>query len=80
LKRLSPILEKDAAEATQTKGEEVEDLCFFVRHLGGGELDDKEHLEIENKGEAMGYGLGLCSSAEEIECWCAYLILMIQRL
>jgi hypothetical protein len=27
-------------------------------HLGGGELVDKEDLEIENKGEAMGYGSG----------------------
>lgn len=27
-----------------------------MRHLGGGELNDKEALELENKVEAMGYG------------------------
>jgi hypothetical protein len=26
-----------------------------VRHLGGGELNDKDASELENKGEAMGY-------------------------
>jgi hypothetical protein len=32
------------------------ELGFFMRHLGGGELNDKEALELENKVEAMGYG------------------------
>jgi hypothetical protein len=45
----------DTAIATQTTGEEIDELGFFVRHLGGGKLNDKEVLELENKGEAMGY-------------------------
>jgi hypothetical protein len=28
----------------------------FFRHIGGGELDDKEVDELEKKGKAMGYG------------------------
>jgi hypothetical protein len=29
-----------------------------MRHIGGGELNDKEVSELENKDEAMGYGPG----------------------
>jgi hypothetical protein len=29
-----------------------------MRHIGGGEVSDKEFSELENKGKAMGYGLG----------------------
>jgi hypothetical protein len=29
-----------------------------VKHLGGGELSDKDASELENKGKAMGYGPG----------------------
>lgn len=29
-----------------------------MRHLGGGELSNKEALELENKGETMGYEPG----------------------
>jgi hypothetical protein len=56
LKEPNPILEKDAIESTHTTSEEVDKLGFFMRHLGGDELDDKEASEIESKGEAMGYG------------------------
>ena len=80
LKRSSLALEKDATEATQTTGEEVEDFRFFVRHLDGGKLDDKEAQEIENKSEAMGYWSGALLFGGEIKCLCAYLILMNQRL
>jgi hypothetical protein len=52
------IVGADTAEATQTTGEEIDELGFFTRHIGGGELSDKEVLELENKGEAMGYGPG----------------------
>jgi hypothetical protein len=31
-------------------------LGFFMRHIGGGELNDKEVSELENKGKALGYG------------------------
>jgi hypothetical protein len=46
----------DTAEATQTTGKEIDELWFFMRHIGGSELSDKVDLELENKGEAMGYG------------------------
>jgi hypothetical protein len=36
----------DVAEATQTTGEEMDELGFFMRHNGGGELDDKEVAEL----------------------------------
>ena len=36
----------------------MDDLGFFMRHIGGGELNDKEVSELENKGEFMGYGPG----------------------
>jgi hypothetical protein len=42
LKRPSPVFEKDALEATQTKGEEGEDLGFFVRHLARANLMTKK--------------------------------------
>jgi hypothetical protein len=67
LKESNLILEKDVAEATQTTGEEVDEIGFFMRHLGGGELDDKEASEIESKGEAMGYGLGALLFRGEIK-------------
>jgi hypothetical protein len=56
LKEPNPILENDAAEATQTTSEEVDNLVFFMRHLGGAELDDKEASKIQSTGEAIGYG------------------------
>lgn len=55
-------LGKDTTEPAQTTGEEVDELGFFVRHLGGGELDGMEAFGIESKGEAMGYSDG------EIKC------------
>jgi hypothetical protein len=55
-KDLNLTLGKDTTEPTQTTGEDVDELGFFARHLGGGELDDKEASEIESKGDAMGYG------------------------
>ena len=52
------MLGKDTTEPTQNTGEEVDELDFFVRHLGGGELNDKEASRTESKGEAMGYRPG----------------------
>jgi hypothetical protein len=34
----------------------MEELGFFTRHIGGGELNDREVSELENKGGTMGYG------------------------
>jgi hypothetical protein len=48
----------DTVDPTQSSGEEIDELGFFVRHLGEGELSDKEASELENKSEAMGYGPG----------------------
>jgi hypothetical protein len=36
----------------------MEELGFFKRHISGGELSEKEVSELENKGEALGYGPG----------------------
>lgn len=58
LKDLNLLLGKDAARPTQTTCEEVDEIGFFVRHLGGSELDDKEAPEIESKGKTMGYEPG----------------------
>jgi hypothetical protein len=49
------MLGKDTTEPTQTTCEEVDELGFFVRHLGGGELNDKEASRTESKGKAMGH-------------------------
>jgi hypothetical protein len=53
-KETNLTLETDAAEPTQTTGEEIDELYFFMRHLGGGEQSEKEALELDQKGEAMG--------------------------
>jgi hypothetical protein len=52
-------LETEATEATQTTSEEMGELEFFMRHIGGGELNEKEVFEFENKSEALGYGPGV---------------------
>ena len=51
-------LETEAVEATRTTGEEMEQLGVFTRHISGGDLNEKEVSELENKGEFMGYGPG----------------------
>jgi hypothetical protein len=38
LKESNLILEKDVVKATQNTGEEVDEIGFFVRHLGGVNL------------------------------------------
>jgi hypothetical protein len=48
----------DVVEATQTTGEEIDELGFFMRHIGGGGMSDKEVSELENKGKATSYGPG----------------------
>jgi hypothetical protein len=45
----------DATKATSTSNKKMDEHGFF-RHIGSGELDDKEVDELEKKGKAMGYG------------------------
>jgi hypothetical protein len=80
LKEAYLTLEIDADEPTQTTEEEIDELGFFVRHLGGGELNGKDASELENKGEAMGYGLGAMLFGGGTKCFCVYLILTSQKL
>jgi hypothetical protein len=51
-------LRTDATDPTQTTCEDIDELSFFVRHLGEGELSEKEALELDHKGESMVYGPG----------------------
>ena len=37
-------LEIETTDATKTTGEEIEELRFFTRHIGGGELNEKMFL------------------------------------
>jgi hypothetical protein len=57
-KEPSFALGTDIVDPTQYSGEEMDGLWFFVRHLGGGELSDKDALELEDKAKAMGYAPG----------------------
>jgi hypothetical protein len=54
LKEPKLTLGEDVTEPTQTTGEEIDELGFFVKHLGGGELSDKEASGIENKKQSHG--------------------------
>jgi hypothetical protein len=36
----------------------MDELGFFMRHIGGGELNDKEASKLENKAEVTCYGPG----------------------
>lgn len=49
------VLRTDTVEPTQSTGEEMNELEFFLRHLGGEELSEEKALELEDKAEAMGY-------------------------
>lgn len=51
-------LRTDATDPTQTTCEDIDELSFFVRHLGEGELSEKEASELDHKGESMVYGPG----------------------
>jgi hypothetical protein len=65
VKEPSFALGTDIVQPTQSTGEEIDELGFFMRHLGDGELSDKEDSELENNTEAMGYGLGAMLFGEE---------------
>jgi hypothetical protein len=67
-KEQSITLGTDANEATQTTDEEMDELRFFMRHIGGGELSDKEVSELENKAKPWVMDLELCSSVEKTKC------------
>jgi hypothetical protein len=56
-KEPSFALGTDTVDPTQYSGE-MDGLWFFVRHLGGGEMSDKDSLELEDKAKAMGYATG----------------------
>lgn len=49
------VLGTDTVEPTQSTGEEMNELEFFFRHLGGEELSEEKALELEDKAEAVGY-------------------------
>jgi hypothetical protein len=36
----------------------MDELGFFLRHLGGEELSENKALKLEDKAKAMGYGPG----------------------
>jgi hypothetical protein len=38
----------DIVEHTQSTSEEMDELGFFLRHLGGEELNEKKSLELED--------------------------------
>jgi hypothetical protein len=61
----------DVVEAPQTTDKEIDELGFFMRHIGGGNLGDKEVSELERKGEAIGYGTGamlFCGEDQMLMC------------
>lgn len=48
----------DTTKPTQSTSEEMDELDFFLRHLSREELSEEKALELEDKAEAMSYGLG----------------------
>jgi hypothetical protein len=45
----------DKVEPTQSTSEEMDELGFFLRHLGGEELSEEKALELEDNAKAVGY-------------------------
>jgi hypothetical protein len=79
-KRAKLSLGTDTIDPTQSTDKEMDELEFFLRHLVGGELSDKEASGLEDKVEAMGYGPRVMLFGGEIKCKCACPILMSQKL
>jgi hypothetical protein len=48
-------LETDTIDTDYSTSEEMDELWFFIRHLAGGGVSEKEASELEAKVETMGY-------------------------
>lgn len=67
-KETSFALRTDVVEPIQSTGEEMDELGFFLRHLGGEELSEEKASELEDKAKAMGYDPRPCYLVREIKC------------
>lgn len=55
VEELSLVLETDTIDTDYSTKEEMDELWFFIRHLAGGGLSEKEASKLEAKVETMGY-------------------------